>query len=236
MMPMSTVQCLFCQHLNPAHAAFCNECGQALNLRPCPQCQASNDREATICQRCGTELSAPAWQAPGESSQSGQSTSSASDADSLLWRRTRDGGMNPALLSEMGATANSARRRMFIAVAALVVALIAYGASAYFYGLPGQRPPSQAQSAPPTTVVAVPAETPRSANTTPSAVNAPQESRAKTPELPPTAALGLTDETAPSSSAPSPDSSSALAACPPAVAALGLCQPSFPPPTRQETP
>ena len=234
MMPMSTVQCLFCQHLNPAHAAFCNECGQALNLRPCPQCQASNDREATTCQRCGTELSTPASQAPG---QSGQLAPSASDTESLLWSRTRDGGMNPALLSEMGATANSARRRMFIAVAALVMALIAYGASVYFYGLPGQRPPSQAQSAPPTTVPAVPAETPRSANATPSAVTAPQESSPKTPELPPTAALGLTDETAPSSFAPSPVPSLVFADCPPAVAALGLCQPSSSPPlTRQETP
>lgn len=214
---MPTVQCLFCQHLNPAHAAFCNECGQAVNLRPCPQCQASNDREATTCQRCGTELSAPASQAPGAS------VPSASNAESLLWSHTRNGGMNPALLSEMSATTNSVRRRMFLAVAALVVALIGYGASVYFYGLPAQRPQTQSQNPVPATARAVPAETPRSASATPS-------------ELPPAATLGLTDETAPSSSAPSPDSSSASAACPPAVAALGLCQPSSPPPTRQETP
>ena len=226
MLSMPTVPCLFCQHLNPTHAAFCNECGQAVNLRPCPQCQASNDREATTCQGCGTELSAPASQVPGASAPS------ASDAESLLWSRTRNGGMNPALLSEMSATTNSARRRMFIVVAALVMALIAYGASVYFYALPAQRPQTQSQNAAP----AVPAETPLSASATPSAVTAPQESTPKTSELPPAAALGLTDETAPSSPANSPDSSSASAACPPAVAALGLCQPSSPPPTRQETP
>ena len=242
MLSMSTLQCLFCQHITPAQAAFCNECGQALNLRPCPQCQASNERNATTCQRCNAELSVPSGQAPG--------------AVSSLWSRTRDGARDSPMLSEMGATTNSARRRMLLVVAALAVALLGYGASVYFYGMPAQRPTSQTQSATPDTPdtaqadpkdSADSADTPRSNSALPSTATAPQDSRRQTPELPPAAALGLSDEAAPSSSASSATSSSApastssstpspaFAACSPAVAALGLCQPSSQPTTRQET-
>jgi hypothetical protein len=46
-------QCLFCDHVNPAAAKFCNECGEPLHLKPCKQCEAINDRAARTCYQCG---------------------------------------------------------------------------------------------------------------------------------------------------------------------------------------
>jgi hypothetical protein len=50
---MLAPQCLFCDHINPAAAKFCNECGEPLHLKSCKQCEAINDRTARICYRCG---------------------------------------------------------------------------------------------------------------------------------------------------------------------------------------
>ncbi len=46
--------CLFCQHVNPAGAIFCNSCAAQLNLQPCLNCDAVDDRMATHCYKCGT--------------------------------------------------------------------------------------------------------------------------------------------------------------------------------------
>ena len=46
--------CLFCQHINPAGASFCNNCAAQLNLQPCLHCDAVDNRTATHCYKCGT--------------------------------------------------------------------------------------------------------------------------------------------------------------------------------------
>jgi hypothetical protein len=46
-------QCLFCDHVNPLGAKFCNDCGSPLHLKPCKQCEAINDHAAQNCYRCG---------------------------------------------------------------------------------------------------------------------------------------------------------------------------------------
>ena len=46
-------QCIFCAHVNPAGAKFCNDCGSPLHLKPCRQCDAINDRGARRCYNCG---------------------------------------------------------------------------------------------------------------------------------------------------------------------------------------
>lgn len=48
-------QCPFCDHVNPAGAKFCNDCGSPLHLKPCKQCQAINDQAAKICYMCGMQ-------------------------------------------------------------------------------------------------------------------------------------------------------------------------------------
>ena len=57
---LSLHHCLFCKHLNPAGATFCNECGTQLSLQPCNYCGAVNDRAARNCQQCHLELTLPA--------------------------------------------------------------------------------------------------------------------------------------------------------------------------------
>jgi ribosomal protein L40E len=45
-------QCLFCNHLNPAGASFCNDCGSQMHLQPCDRCGAINKRTAKNCYKC----------------------------------------------------------------------------------------------------------------------------------------------------------------------------------------
>ena len=49
----SAYQCLFCNHLNPVGASFCNECGSQLQLQQCDLCGSINKRSARVCYKCG---------------------------------------------------------------------------------------------------------------------------------------------------------------------------------------
>lgn len=53
---METRFCLFCARRNPGDAKFCNECGTALDLKPCRQCDAVNARIASRCHRCDAAM------------------------------------------------------------------------------------------------------------------------------------------------------------------------------------
>jgi hypothetical protein len=61
---MFSPQCLFCSHVNPASAKFCNDCGSPLHLKPCSQCDTVNDRAAKNCFKCRTEF--PVLATPSE--------------------------------------------------------------------------------------------------------------------------------------------------------------------------
>ncbi|WP_189689083.1 hypothetical protein [Pseudorhodoferax aquiterrae] len=54
---MSTLKCLFCQHLNPADVDYCNSCDGQLNLQPCYRCGGVDLRTATKCHKCGGAFS-----------------------------------------------------------------------------------------------------------------------------------------------------------------------------------
>jgi ribosomal protein L40E len=49
-------QCLFCNHVNPADAKFCNDCGSPLHVKRCSRCEAINDQAAKNCSKCKTEF------------------------------------------------------------------------------------------------------------------------------------------------------------------------------------
>ncbi|MDN3919245.1 double zinc ribbon domain-containing protein [Roseateles violae] len=50
-------RCPYCAHVSPVDSKFCNECGAALHLQPCPHCGAVNDLTLTeVCGRCGGDL------------------------------------------------------------------------------------------------------------------------------------------------------------------------------------
>ena len=53
---LSQWACEFCGQGNPARAKFCNECGAALQLRPCWACDAVNALDAARCHSCGASL------------------------------------------------------------------------------------------------------------------------------------------------------------------------------------
>lgn len=54
------LQCLFCNHLNPADASFCNRCGSPMHLQPCDRCGAIDKRSAKSCYKCGSGFTLPA--------------------------------------------------------------------------------------------------------------------------------------------------------------------------------
>src|SRR5215469_5635840 len=51
------MRCSKCRSENPADSAFCEQCGQKLELL-CPACQAPVSAGARFCRKCGNSLSA----------------------------------------------------------------------------------------------------------------------------------------------------------------------------------
>lgn len=58
-----SLQCLFCQQLNPADVGYCNKCDEQLNLRPCYRCGGVDLRTASNCHKCGGNFSEALTQA-----------------------------------------------------------------------------------------------------------------------------------------------------------------------------
>jgi ribosomal protein L40E len=66
---MSALECLACKHENKVGDKFCEACGSSLDLKFCPGCEAINGRTATHCRSCAAELPAEAAaEAPAEPS------------------------------------------------------------------------------------------------------------------------------------------------------------------------
>lgn len=72
--------CPFCEHGNPADSKFCNACGGALHLVPCPRCGAVSDVTATSCYQCRGQL-------PGRGTDALDSASPAAEVSRPLPRR-----------------------------------------------------------------------------------------------------------------------------------------------------
>lgn len=50
-------RCPYCEHVSPQGSKFCNACGAALHLLPCPHCGAVNDVTLfSACARCNGDL------------------------------------------------------------------------------------------------------------------------------------------------------------------------------------
>jgi len=77
---MAPLQCLVCDHVNPADAKFCNDCGSPLHVKECSRCEAVNDRAAKNCFKCGTEFSAPATRPEAPPTSVAQAVTAASPA------------------------------------------------------------------------------------------------------------------------------------------------------------
>jgi hypothetical protein len=55
-------QCPFCDHVNPAGAKFCTDCGSPLRVKQCSRCKALNDPIARICSKCSAQFPSEAGQ------------------------------------------------------------------------------------------------------------------------------------------------------------------------------
>ncbi|NMM80205.1 hypothetical protein B2J86_04530 [Acidovorax sp. SRB_14] len=149
MSQMPSLQCLFCQHLNPSDAVFCNNCGGQLNLQPCDRCGAVDLRTATNCYKCGAEFSLPI--APGvdfpftpaiadneftypTSTDPGVADSEAEHLNAgLTYSHPERQPVDEALPPETSATATSWRRGTPFAIPAILLLLITTAVSVYLY-------------------------------------------------------------------------------------------------------
>lgn len=78
---MSPNSCPFCEQVNPADAKFCNACGGALHLLPCPRCGAVSDVTATTCYQCHSQL-------PGRGTDEHGTAAPVAEVSKALPRRT----------------------------------------------------------------------------------------------------------------------------------------------------
>ena len=162
MSQIPSLQCLFCQHLNPADTVFCEDCGGQLNLQPCDRCDAVDSRTATKCYKCGAEFSRPV--APGldfpltpaivedelpcpTSIDPGVAGSEAEHLNhGLTYAHPELQPVDEVLAPEPSATATRSPRGTPVAILALLLLLITAAVSVYLYrGQPAQPARTQGQ-------------------------------------------------------------------------------------------
>lgn len=235
------LQCLFCKHLNPAGASFCNDCGSQLNLQPCGQCGAIDDRAAKNCYKCGADFNLPAalgLEAPfapviPETEPTypgliGANVAPEQAAPSVVETDSSDAGTSPV----------GARRAMRMALPVLLLALFA--ASAYLYSRPSAQLPRRQdlpRAAPIVSAAPMPVENTAPARSEPKLAQTGQRPQiaAGTVDLDKTPSVAAPVAGTRTRSGPAPlavpeaksrQDSPVIEDCPPAVATLGLCSPT----------
>lgn len=204
MSSMSLLQCLCCNHLNPAGAAFCNECGSPLDLQPCAQCGAIDTRSATNCRKCGAEFPRPEdpAHAPPDPHEAAVALSSTNEAPATRSRRRW-----PLVLS-----------------ASLLMVVTGW----FYYSRQGPEPLTPGVSGRPTAGAAAPSTgaTPIDTGPMPAGTMASTEGLDKAPApSAPGAATGRPSPAAPGE-VKTRREPPIRKECPEAVAALGLCSPT----------
>lgn len=218
MSQLPSLQCLFCQHLNPPDADYCINCDGQLNLQPCYQCEAVDLRTATSCYRCGSVFSRagahrPAFPFtpalvgkqlahPASAGLRVQDSGARVRNTRLVYPPPRRQSVDDVPSAHRSAPAAASRRGTTLWALGISLVLILAAVAVYLYRerlAPTARTPVQAQAE------LVPAQ--------------------PAPAVPP--------QPAPRDQAPAPDAETTIRAdrpgsdpCAPAVAALGLCNPA----------
>jgi ribosomal protein L40E len=251
-----TLQCLFCQHLNPPDADDCIRCEGQLNLQPCHQCGAVDLRTATKCYRCGAafslidasefDFSVPPWiadksAAPGAVASKVQHPV-ARLSDSPPGRQTAELTHSPATPASL--TDRSRGRSM--AMMAILFLLASAAVAVYLNRGPSLAPARTQAPNQPVSDLAGARQPEKSAPlnaaaavdvaSKPAVVNQPRAASVNRPA--PTLSLATSDVRSALPAQPVPpveaetktlqDRTAAAQTCPPAVAALGLCDPDLP--------
>jgi ribosomal protein L40E len=208
MSQMPSLQCLFCQHINPADADDCRRCDGQLNLQPCRRCGAVDLRTATNCYKCGAKFSLPVatrLEFPFPPAIVDRESAYSTSTDIGVARS--EAGHLPAGVPDKPDTGAKPERGTPAAVLAILLLLIAGAAAAYFFR--GNAAPAN-----------MAAETDGASKP----VGPVPNPRAPLPEgadaVPAARPLPATD--AEVKNGPDP---SVVEKCPPAVATLGLCNP-----------
>ena len=134
------LQCLFCKHLNPADAIFCNVCGTQLNLQPCQQCGAAEERTAEKCHKCGAAFTLPA-QSEDQAPLAASTPSDTRSAEMLVTPSVTGKAGAPAEFvaaaqkspSQTDLNITRSRQRWLAAIVVLLVVLAIDIFSVYFY-------------------------------------------------------------------------------------------------------
>ena len=149
MSQIPSLQCLFCQHLNPPDAAFCDACGGQLNLQPCERCGAVDSRTATNCYKCGAQFPvpvAPELAVPLAPAIVGKDLPDPTPTDpgiadseaehlneGLTYPRPERQPVDEVLAPETSATATRSQRGAPAAILAILLLLITAAVSVYLY-------------------------------------------------------------------------------------------------------
>ena len=212
-------QCPHCAHVNPTGSRFCNACGGPLDLAPCPHCGAINAAIDVTCRDCGARLALPGEREsatprerpappPPERPPAGGHIEHAMRRDTTPFAAASGGpsasppraSPGPARAPPQGGRAS--HRAPHAAVLVIAASVIALALLAIGYAWSVRSSLEREGTAP----------TPQA----PAAATSPAP-----PSDPPEQAARLAPVAPAPQTAPSPP---AADACPPAVAAMGLCR------------
>ena len=242
MSSIPSIQCLFCKHLNPAGAIFCNECGTQLNVQPCDQCGAIDARDAKNCHKCGGEFPSHAMPEPGSVSElltDGQDSALESPALEAQPPDPMNVGREENAHDMHAAVTGSRRNWLLPAAAGLSLAVIAVAAFVYFNRVLPERiaqKPGVTQAVLERSAMPTGAQTtqpaPSEAALAPTRPVTEAARRAGAPgdaagPAPPVADSPISVRSAPATDAGARAGQNSLASneCPQAIATLGLCNP-----------
>lgn len=146
---MPSLQCLFCQHLNPSDVDYCNSCDGQLNLQPCDRCGAVDLRTATNCYKCGAEFSLPVVQGldfplppaivDKELTRPTSTDPGVADSETehliprLIYSHPERQAVDEVPSPETSATAAKLRRGTPVAILAILLLLITTAVAVYLY-------------------------------------------------------------------------------------------------------
>lgn len=241
--PRLPTLCPYCEHRSPPGSKFCNECGAALHLQPCPHCGALNDITLTRqCGRCQQPL------APPEAEPEPPEAATGSDAPPLEtlagpWLTPEPGPRRELVFAPEALpwVAPSRRWPWLLGLGLILPALAGLGGyrlaqrqQAELIASPPAAGSSVPSAAPPTLPAPVAAASPRvdpaAALAPPAALAAPAPAAASAlPARPPVLAAPArpaVPREAPSGAAVPPRPAAPPGPCTEAVAALGLCSPA----------
>lgn len=229
MSQIAYIQCLFCQHLNPSDADYCDSCDGQLNLQPCDRCGAVDHRTAKNCYKCGSK-----FPSPGKPQYDRLLTPAIAGVhDRPTHAQLERPSTDKMLLPQTWASATPVRRGMPVGVVAMLLVLAATVVFVYLYR--GDTEHRAQTLGPQESVVEVPGagqsrETATAnraagwdASSTPAAPVRMPPGNANSPAKPSSTKQAASPLPASSAEMDAPQDQAVAEKCLPAVAALGLC-------------